>query len=131
MSYAVKRAGIDLSKLVKLKTLRIYTWHIDVLELDTAYYLLTLLDAPHLETLCLKIFYDGNENAGFQAIDRYLSTAKFTCLRELIVEIMVHNWEPFGRRRSFIEAQLPLARERGIVKVKDCDLGILPFEEHY
>lgn len=98
----------------------------DYNELDTVYYFLSLLETPKLETLCLGIIHD--ESDSFGAIDKYITSAKFIHLKEFVVEIMTDLGlgEPFDRSKKFIEAQFPLTKERGIMKVRDRSLGILP-----
>lgn len=128
----MNRAGLDLSKLVRLKTFYIYTWEVDYNVLDTAYYFLSLLEAPKLETLCLAILHD--ESDSFGAIDKYLASAKFIHLKEFVVEIMIDLGlgEPFERTKRFIEAQFPFTRERGIMKVRRrYGIGTLPHLNRY
>lgn len=90
-----------------------------------------LLDAPRLETLWLAIGYEEKESAGLQAIDRCLATTKFKHLKKFVIDILWDNREPFDYRRRFIEAQFPLTRGRGILKVRDNEFERLPSEELY
>lgn len=122
--YPIVEAALDLSKLVKLRTFRIYCFDEDENEMATAHYLLSALDAPNLEILSLIIFYDASDSDGFQRIDELLE--KFIRLKEVRVEYFDDSGESFDVRKKHAEQNFPLTVKRGLLQVKECTIEYLP-----
>ena len=121
-------AGLDLSRLINLKTFRInvcyFNWGEEFLEMKTAAHILPLLEAPLLQTFSLLIFDDESASRwkGFSDLDNCLATARFANVH-VIVELLAleDKQDPLMERSKKVHEQLPQASERGVLEVKDLD----------
>ena len=121
-------AGLDLTGLINLKTFRInvchFTWKGEYTEIETAAHILSLLDAPLLQTFSLVTLYDRSVSQwkGFSDLDNCLATARFANVH-VIVELLAleDKQDPLMERSKKVHEQLPQASERGVLEVKDLD----------
>ena len=121
-------AGLDLSRLINLKTFRInvchFTWKGEYTEIETAAHILSLLDAPLLQTFSLVTLYDRSVSQwkGFSDLDDCLATARFANIR-FIVELLAYEEkpDPLTERSEKIEERFPQAKGRGVLEVRDLD----------